>query len=60
MKDDVEERLKKLADELGYSYEEMGVKGIQAVLEWIDAKDEKRIPEFILEVRKKQSELKRS
>lgn len=57
MKKTDDERLKKLADKLGYSYEELGVKGIEAMLEWIEGKDEKQMPEFLLEIRKRQKEL---
>ena len=60
MKETVGERLEKLASALGYSREELSAKGIEAMLEWIDRKDENQIPEFILEIRKKQYDLKRT
>ncbi len=53
-----DERLRKLATKLGYSYEELRVKGIEAMIEWVSGKDEKQIPEFLLEIRKRQKELK--
>lgn len=51
------ERLRKLANKLGYSYEELSVKGIEAMLEWVEGGDEKQIPKFILEILKKQNDL---
>lgn len=52
-----DERLRKLAHKLGYSCEELSAKGIEAMLEWIEGKDEKRMPDFILEIREKQKKL---
>lgn len=52
--------LRKLANKLGYSYEELSAKSIEAMLEWINGKDEKQMPEFLLEIRRKQKELHES
>ncbi len=51
------ERLKRMADKLGYSCEELSAKGIESMLDWIEGEDDNEIPAFILEIRKKQKEL---